>query len=197
MSRLVPIAAGILVLALPFVAVGCAPTPTAPSPSVSAEAPEQAPVPTPTPAQPEPTFAPGDLECDSIITQDSLDIFAVDELTITPQADFVAKMKAEGQSRWVEFDAAGGTICQVGNAMNAFEIYGYVKLEPAASADLTDELAADGYLVNDFGLAEGKWLELPGDVEGIDRVYASLADGSVYFGAARERVEEIYSVINP
>ncbi|TBN56278.1 hypothetical protein EYE40_02065 [Glaciihabitans arcticus] len=152
----------------------------------------EAPSPTPTPTtEPPAAFTPA---CDTIVTAATLAEFTADGVSITPQAEFVAKMKGEGQDTYVQFDDNGGAICQTGNGTAAFEIYGYAKF-PADQADaLIDRLYGNDYKVDGFGDAEGQWFELPDDADGVDRVYLVLTTGTVVVGGSRDRVEEILEI---
>ena len=157
-----------------------------PSPTVI-----QTPTATPT-VEPPVAFDP---TCETIVTPATLAGFTADGVSITPQAEFVAKMAGEGQTTFVLFDSNGGAICQTGNGTAAFEIYGYAQFTVPQSATLISTLYANGYQVDGYGDAEGQWFELPGDTEGVDRVYLVLTDGIVVVGGDRDRVEEILATV--
>ena len=191
MSRTSSLAAALLAAGIALTATGCGDeTPTPPAKTPIAEAPSE--TPTPTAEAPEP-FDP---TCENIVTPTSWADLNSGETGITPQADFITKMKDEGQTKWVTLDAAGGAVCQVGNSINAFEIYGYAALTDSQSNEIATILYDEGFEVDTQGTSPGQWFAYPDDLEGIDRSWY-FNTGVVIFGRDKERVEEILAIVAP
>jgi len=180
---------GLLGLTVALALTGC----RTEAPPVTLPTPIETSTPSATPTTEPP--AAFDATCETIVTQATLDGFAADGVSITPQADFVAKMQAEGQTTFVLFDTNGGAICQTGNGTAAFEIYGYAVFTAAQSSELVSTLYDNGFQVDGYGDAEGQWFELPADTDGVDRVYLVLTDGRIIVGGSRDRVEEILATV--
>ena len=194
MSRLLPFAAVALAASIALVVTGCGDeTPAPPAQSPVAETPSATPTPT---AE---ALEPFDATCENIVTQATLDGFADDGVQIFDQQTFVDKMKSEGQEKWVELDAAGGTICWIGNDINAVQLYGYGFLTGDQANSIIEELYNEDYSVDTTGTIPGQWFTI--DQESIDSSWffeTETADSDVtevYFGPNKARVEEIHTIV--
>lgn len=187
MSRTSSLAAVVLAASLAFVVTACGDDePAPPVATPVAEAPSQP----PTPEAPEPF----DATCENIVTQATLDGFTADSVVITPQDDFIAKMTAEGQSKYVTMDEAGGAVCQTGNGYSAYEIYGYAPVTADQGNSIATTLYDEGFEVDTSGGSPGQWFAYPADMEGVDRSWY-FDDGIVIVGGSKERVEEILAIV--
>ena len=168
-------------------------TPAPPVQSPVAETPSATPTPT---AE---ALEPFDATCENIVTQATLDGFADDGVQIFDQQTFVDKMKSEGQEKWVELDAAGGTICWIGNDINAVQLYGYGFLERATANSIIDKLYDEDFSVYTSGTIPGQWFST--EQESIDSYWFFETEAmdseftEVYFGPTQERVEEIHTIV--
>jgi len=195
MSRrplLVPV---LLAVGIALIATGCGDnTPPVETPVASAPA---EPTPTPTPE----ALEPFDATCENIVTQATLDGFASDGVKIIDQQQFVDKMASEGQQKWVELDAAGGTICWIGNDINAVQLYGYAFLTGDQANSIIEKLYDEDYSVYTSGTIPGQWFST--DQESIDTYWFFETEAmdseftEVYFGPTQERVEEIHAIVKP
>ena len=197
MSRRSPVAAVVLAASIALVATGCGGgTPPAETPVASAPA-EETPTPTPTPE----ALEPFDATCENIVTQATLDGFAADGVKIIDQQQFVDKMASEGQQKWVELDAAGGTICWIGNDINAVQLYGYAFVTRDQANSIIEKLYDEGYSVYTSGTIPGQWFST--EQESIDTYWFFETEAmdseftEVYFGPTQERVEEIHAIVKP
>lgn len=189
MSRSSSLAAILLAASIALVATGCGDdTPTPPTETPIAEAPSE----TPTPEAPAPFVA----TCETIVSQATLDGFVADDVTITPQDEFIAKMAGEGQTKYVTMDAAGGAVCQTGNSIRAYEIYGYAEVTNDESNAIATILYDEGFEVDTEGTSPGQWFKYPDDQEGVDRSWY-FNDGVVIVGGDKERIEEILATVTP
>ena len=194
MSRTSSLAAIVLAASVALVATGCGDeTPTPPVETPIAEAPSETPTPTPE------ALEPFDATCENIVTQETLDGFAANGVKIIDQQTFVDKMKDEGQKKWVELDATGGTICWIGNDINAVQLYGYGFLTGDQANSIIEELYNEDYSVDTTGTIPGQWFTI--DQESIDSSWffeTETADSDVtevYFGPNKARVEEIHTIV--
>jgi hypothetical protein len=194
MSRTSSLAAVVLAASIVFVVAGCGDdTPTPPVETPVAEAPSETPTPTPE------ALEPFDATCENIVTQETLDGFADNGVKIIDQQEFVDKMKGEGQEKWVELDAAGGTICWIANDINAVQLYGYGFLTGDQANSIIDKLYDEGFSVDTTGTIPGQWFSI--DEESIDTYWffeTPTSDSDVtevFFGPTKERVEEIHTIV--
>ncbi|CAN5378135.1 hypothetical protein BH09ACT4_BH09ACT4_19240 [soil metagenome] len=137
---------------------GGTPPPTAPAtPTIT---PEPTPTPTPTPEALVPT-------CQNIVSPETIAGFTSDGISITPPADFAAKVSSEGSALSVFFDA-GGVLCQTGAGLEANEIYGYAVIADGYLCPLEAEFLRDGYEETTVDL--GIQYKVPDGAEGLPRL---------------------------
>jgi len=184
--RLAAFAAPAVLLVLALTACGPGtPTPTK-SPSPEPTTATATPTPTPTP---EP--APAAYTCENIVNAATITGFASQGISITPPADFSAKMHNEGNAIAGFFDA-GGVLCQTGSGSGSYEIYGIAVLSDAQFAPIRAQFIADGYMevFGDIGVG----YEVPGDMEGLPRFCYYRVNEFTVCGNDSARVEEIRAV---
>jgi hypothetical protein len=176
----------VLVVVLTACGPGTPPKPSeSPKPSATATA-----TPTPTPsADPEPEVA---ITCETIVSPATIAGFAADGVSITPPADFRAKLINEGNALAAIFDA-GGVVCQTGAGAGAFEIYAYGVMSSAQFAPLRSQFVADGHVeqVTDAGVV----YTVPNDMEGLPRVCYFRADAFLACGNTNDRINEIVDIL--
>jgi hypothetical protein len=194
MSRTTSLATIVLATSLAFAVTACGePETPAASPSATVEAPS----PTPTPTEETPVAF--DATCENIVTQATIDDFASDGVKIIDQQVFVDKMASEGQQKWVDLDAAGGTICWIGNDINAVQLYGYAFLTRDQSNAIANSLYDEDYSVFTSGTIPGQWFST--EQESIDSFWFFETEAldsentEVYFGPTIERIEEIHTIV--
>jgi hypothetical protein len=184
------IASPVLLLALAFALTACDPgaNGTASDTPAPTDTPTPSSTPTPEPADPEPIVA----TCENIVSPATITGFASNGLVITPAADFAAKMSSEGNALAVFFDA-GGVLCQVGNGLEAFEVYGYGVLNSAQISTLAGQFLADGYVetVGDVGVQ----YQVPDDMEGQPRLCYLRPDAFSICGGDDTRLQEIMATL--
>src|SRR3954468_21211971 len=138
--RLTAIAVPAVVLTLMLTACGPGtPEPTkspTPKPSASASAP---PTPTPTPTAEAIVYT-----CENIVSPGTIDGFASQGISITPPAEFSAKLTSEGNAL-AAFFTVGGVLCQTGAGAGAYEIYGIGVFSEAAFAPVRSQFVNEGY----------------------------------------------------
>jgi hypothetical protein len=195
MSPRSSVVALVLVAGIALGTAGCGDeTPPAETPVASAPA-----EPTPTPTLE--AIEPFDATCENIVTQATLDDFAANGVKIIDQQQFVDKMASEGQQKWVELDAAGGTICWIGNDINAVQLYGYAFVTGDQANSIIEKLYDEDYSVYTSGTIPGQWFST--EQESIDTYWFFETEAmdseftEVYFGPTQERVEEIHSIVKP
>lgn len=176
----------VLVLALTACGPGT-PKPTeTPTPDASATA-TSTPLPTEEP-EPEPVA----ISCETIVSAATIAGFAADGVSITPPADFHAKLVNEGNALDVIFDV-GGVVCQTGAGAGAFEIYAYGVMSSAQFAPLRTQFLNEGFIeqVTDAGVL----YNVPGDMEGLPRVCYFRADAFLACGNTNDRINEIVDTV--
>lgn len=193
---------------LPFVATaalallaltGCDPTgaPT-PSPTASGTGTASAtatPTPTPTATSSgEDGSGGGDgpLACDTIISPATLATLTSSGLTLTPPAEFFAKVRsdvpADFVSPWFFFEDNGGIVCVWGNGSEVLEVYGVVDL-PA------DQYPAfRGAMLNSdpYSMAESDAVLFSSEMDGNPFRYVLVrSNGATYVASELPLIEEL------
>lgn len=153
-----------------------------PTPNASATA-----TPTPTPAPAAIVYT-----CENIVSPGTIDGFASQGISITPPADFSAKLTSEGNAL-AAFFTAGGVLCQTGAGSGAFEIYGIAVLSDAQFAPVRSQFLSEGYqeVVGDVGVG----YEIPGDTEGLPRYCYHRVNEYTICGNDGDRIEEVEAIL--
>jgi hypothetical protein len=167
----------------------CGPGTPATSPSPTPEPTTASATPTPTPT---PTTAPVAYTCENIVSPGTIEGFASQGISITPPADFSAKLTSEGNAL-AAFFTAGGVLCQTGAGAGAYEIYGIAVLTEAQFAPVRSQFLAEGYheVIGDVGVG----YELPGDTDGLPRFCYHRPGVYTICGNESDRIEEIEATL--
>jgi hypothetical protein len=184
--RLAAFVAPAVLLTLVLTACGPGtPEPTkSPTPKPSATA---TPTPTPTPTPEAVVYT-----CENIVSPGTIDGFASQGISITPPADFSAKLTNEGNALSAFF-TAGGVLCQTGAGAGAYEIYGIAVLSDAQFAPVRSQFLNEGYqeVFGDVGVG----YEIPADTEGLPRYCYYRVDEYTICGNDADRIEEIEAIL--
>lgn len=174
-------------LALTLTACGPGSPDTSPSPTPEPTTASATPTPTPTP-----TTAPVAYTCENIVSPGTIEGFASQGISITPPAEFSAKLTNEGNAL-AAFFTAGGVLCQTGAGAGAYEIYGIAVLGDAQFAPVRAQFLAEGYqeVFGDVGVG----YEIPGDTEGLPRYCYYRAGEYTICGNDADRIEEIEAIL--
>ena len=113
-------------------------------------------------------------------------------VSITPPAEFSAKLTSEGNAL-AAFFTAGGVLCQTGAGAGAYEIYGIAVLSDAQFAPVRAEFLSEGYqeVIGDVGVG----YEVPADTEGLPRYCYYRAGEYTICGNDADRIEEIEAIL--
>ena len=185
------VAAPVLLAALALTLTACDPGANGdPTPSTTRTVTPSA-TPTPT-AEPTDEPAPAAATCENIVTPATIAGFTADGISITPPAEFAAKMTTEGNAIAAFFDA-GGVLCQTGRGSGAFEIYGYAVLDNAQISTIASQFLSEGYeeTVGDVGVQ----YEVPADTEGLPRLCYFRPDAWSVCGNDDVRLGEIITTL--
>jgi hypothetical protein len=198
-SRSLPLAAT-AALAL-LVLTGCDPTgsPT-PSPTGSAtrsSTPTATATPTPTPTATSEGGSGGGggpvaLGCDTIISPATLSSLTSSGLTLTPPADFFAKIRGEIPagyvSPWLFFEDNGGIVCSWHNGSEVIEVYGVMDLPADQYPAFRDAMVnSDPYQVE-----ESDAVLFSSQMDGNPFRYVLVrSDGSTYLASELPLIEEL------
>lgn len=177
----------VIAVALALAACGLGGDPDATPSTTPTTTPSVTPTPTPTP-EPEPVVA----TCENIVSPATIAGFAADGVSITPAAEFHAKMVSEGNALATIFDA-GGVVCQTGAGAGAYEIYAYAVMSNAQFDPLRAQFLTDGMIeeVTDAGVL----YTVPNDMEGLPRICYFRPDAYLVCGNVGERLDEIVTTL--
>jgi hypothetical protein len=183
------VAVPVLLVALALTLTACDPGANGgPTPSTTRTVtPSVTPTPTEVP-EPEPIAA----TCENIVTPATIAGFTADGISITPPAEFAAKVTSEGNAIAAFFDA-GGVLCQTGRGSGAYEIYGYAVLDNAQISTIASQFLSEGYeeTVGDVGVQ----YEVPADTEGLPRLCYFRPDAWSVCGNDDVRLGEIIATL--
>ena len=183
---------GVTVLVALAALTACQPnaddTPSPKPPAASSAAP----TPSETALAPDPE--PAAVGCETIVSAATFSGFASAGITITPEADFAAKLSSEGNPL-AAFFTAGGVLCQLAGAgsQEASEIYGYAPLTAAQIAPIAASFIADGYVETDGDV--GVQFQVPADAEGMPRLCYLRPDAFSICGNDDARLQEIMTTL--
>jgi len=173
---------------------GPAPEP-APTFSSTSSTPGASAAPTPTATAGESTGVPEvPIDCDTIIPQSRQDSLAGSGLTLTPPADFFAKVASEGQpSVYNLFQANGGIVCAWGNGSEVVSAYGYSPL-PTEQAENAAALiqGSDPYSVSEYA---GGTL-YTSQMDGNPFTFFLIVDTHIYLATTTEILDELKTAIS-